>query len=254
MAKCVLSCKDITLDFPKPPLKPLLNTISFALEEGEIACVLGPNGSGKSTLLKMILGHFPYKGELCLNGINARELSIRQRAKICGYVAQNYHINFPYSVLEVVLMGRFAHTKLFYSKSDKQKAQEALSLLGIEHLALKPYPLLSGGQKQMCLIARSLAQDSQILLLDEMTSALDISHAFSLLRVIQKLKKSIIFTSHHPEQCFIANKVAMLKDTKLLCYGTPKEILREEYIKALYGIDTQRVELPNGGVYFCPKV
>lgn len=250
----ILSCKNITLRFPKPPLPPLLQDISFEMAKGEILCVLGPNGSGKSTLLKMILGYFDYSGEIYLEGQNAKNLSVRHRAKICSYVPQNYHISFPFSVLEVVLMGRFAHHRFFYSKDDKQKALESLALLDIEHLSQKSYSDLSGGQKQLVLIARALAQKSEIILLDEMTSALDMSHSFSLLNVIKNLKKSIILTSHHPEQCYIADKIALLKDAQLLSYGDYADVLNESGIKALYGIESLKVPLPNGGVYFCPKI
>ena len=104
------------------------------------------------------------------------------------------------------------------------------------------------------LIARALAQKSEIILLDEMTSALDMSHSFALLNVIKNLKKSIILTSHHPEQCYIADKIARLKDARLLSYGDYADVLNESGIKALYGIESLKVPLPNGGVYFCPKI
>ncbi len=253
MPKKILSCSNLSLLYPKPPAKPLLHSISFEMFMGEIVCVLGPNGSGKSTLLKTILGHFAYSGEMVLNGINAKTLSVSARAKILSYVPQNYILNFPYSVLEVVLMGRFNHSRFIYSKSDRQKALDALQSLGIEHLANHAFPTLSGGQKQLVLIARALAQESEMILLDEMTSALDLSHCFSLLETLKGLKKSLILTSHHPDQCFIADKIAMIKNATLLCYGSPKEVLCESRIEQLYGVATQSVPLPNGGVYFCVK-
>lgn len=252
MAK-ILSLSHLTLRFPKPPLEPLLRDISFSMQKGEIICILGANGSGKSTLLKSILGLFDYSGELFLEGKEARGLSVRERARLCSYVPQNYHISFPFSVLEVVLMGRFAHHRFFYTPKDKQEALCALATLGIDNLSQKPYFSLSGGQKQLVLIARALAQKSELILLDEMTSALDISHSFALLEVIKSLKKSVIFTSHHPEQCYIADKILTLKNAQLLHWGSRTEVLNEMCIKELYGIDTQQVLLPNGGVYFCPK-
>ncbi|WP_300447383.1 ABC transporter ATP-binding protein [uncultured Helicobacter sp.] len=234
--------------------KQILCDVSLAVNKGEICAILGANGSGKSTLLKAILGHLAYSGGMALNGECADKLSIKERARIVSYVPQSHHINFPYNVLEVVLMGRFSHSALMYHSGDKQKAIESLEMLGIAHLSVQTYSRLSGGQKQLVLIARSLAQDTPIIVLDEPVSALDISHSFRLLEILSQLTdKSIIITSHHPEQCFIAHKIAMIKDGRLLHYGTPKETLCESHIKQLYGIDTQSVVLPNGGVYFCAK-
>ncbi|MCX2716802.1 ABC transporter ATP-binding protein [Helicobacter sp. MIT 21-1697] len=254
MSKPFLRVSNLTLLYPKSPALPLLNNISFEIAQGEILCVLGPNGSGKSTLLRTLLGGFAYRGEIIIQGANARDFSAKQRAKFLSYVPQNYHISFPYSALEVVLMGRFNHNRLLYSKSDKHKALKALAMLEIEHLAYSSYPTLSGGQKQLVLIARSLAQESEIILLDEMTSALDMSHSFALLKILKSIQKSIILTSHHPEQCYIADKIALLKDAQLLCYGGRENVLTESYIQKLYGIESLKVPLPNGGVYFCPKI
>ncbi len=254
MRERILEIRNCTLSYPKPPKRALLNMVNFEMLKGEIVCLLGPNGSGKSTFLKTILGHFDYSGEIILNGVNAKSLSVRDRAKICSYVPQNCHISFPYSVLEVALMGRFVHHRFFYSKSDRDRAMQILATLGIEDLCSREYGTLSGGQKQLVLIARSLLQDSEIILLDEMTSALDMSHSFSLLNRIKSLKKSIILSSHHPEQCFIADKIAMIKDTYLLRCDIPKEALCEEYVSQLYEVSVEKIDLPNGGAFFCPRM
>lgn len=234
--------------------KQILKNVDLSIESGEICALLGANGSGKSTLLKAILGHLDYEGDIFVNSENINTMNIKHRARLISYVPQAHHIAFPYSVFEVVLMGRFSHSFLHYNVEDKQRATDALDMLGIAHLAHLTYTSLSGGQKQLTLIARALAQDSALILLDEPVSALDMSHSFGLLAILKRLShKSIIITSHHPEQCFIAHKIAMLKNGSLLCFGEAGEVLCESYINALYDIHTQSVALPNGGIYFCAK-
>lgn len=161
-------------------------------------------------------------------------------------------MQLPFSLLEVVMMGRFHKRWGFgYTRQDRLSALENLEALNLAHLAHTDFSLLSGGQKQLGLIARALCQDAQILLLDEPVSALDISYSFRLLDIIASLDKTIILTSHHPEQCFIASKILMLQGGKSLYYGLRDEALSQERIDALYGIKSVRVDLPNGGRYFC---
>lgn len=252
MPKPILSLRDIILPYIK--LESSARPISFDMYKGEIICLLGPNGSGKSTLLKSILGYYNAKGEILLNGTNIAKLSVKSRAKIISYVPQSHQLAFPYSVFDVVLMGRFSHAPFLYAQADKDIATQALNTLKIAHLANQTYSLLSGGQKQLVLIARALAQNSEIILLDEPVSALDLSHCFGLLEILKGLNKSIILTSHHPEQCFIAHKVAMIRQGALVCFDTTNKALVESNINALYGIDTISTKLPNGGVYFCENL
>ena len=172
--------------------------------------------------------------------------------KLLAYVPQMSPMHLPFSLLEVVMMGRFHKRWGFgYTRQDRLSALENLEALNLAHLAHTDFSLLSGGQKQLGLIARALCQDAQILLLDEPVSALDISYSFRLLDIIASLDKTIILTSHHPEQCFIASKILMLQGGKSLYYGLRDEALQQGRIDALYGIKSVRVDLPNGGRYFC---
>lgn len=232
--------------------KPILHDINFSVQKGEIVCILGANGSGKSTLLKAILGILNYSGHILLNGLESAHLSSLARSKLLSYVPQIEHTSLPFSLLEVVIMGRFTRApRFFYSKQDKQRAMEVLEQFDIAHLAHNNFATLSGGQKQLGLIARAFIQDSEILILDEPVSALDISYSFKLLALIQSLKKTILLTSHHPEQCFIAHKVLMIKQGQTLIYDKANDALVESNINALYDIHTKCINLPNNGRYFC---
>lgn len=232
--------------------KPILHTINFSVQKGEIVCILGANGSGKSTLLKAILGIVEYSGHILLNGLESAHLSNFARSKLLSYVPQIQYTSLPFSLLEIVIMGRFTRAPLFsYSKQDKQKAIEVLERFGIAHLAHNNFTTLSGGQRQLGLIARALVQESEILVLDEPVSALDISYSFTLLEIIKSLQKTILLTSHHPEQCFIAHKVLMIKQGRTLVYDNADNALRESHINALYDIHSTRIDLPNNGRYFC---
>lgn len=123
----------------------------------------------------------------------------------------------------------------------------------IAHLAQRLFYSLSGGEKQLGLIARALISDNEIIVLDEPVSALDISYSFTLLELIANLKeKTIILSSHFPEQCFIADKILMIKEGKIFHYGDKDKCLQERYINALYEINTQAIILPNKATYFCP--
>lgn len=237
---------------------PIFQNLTFTIPSQSITCILGPNGSGKTTLLKSILGLIKYQGQILFHTqdktLNNSTLSPSNRSKLISYVPQLHHLHFPFTLLEIVMMGSFTHSyKMFYTQKDKDKALEVLSQLQISHLSQKPYPTLSGGEKQLGLIARAILQDTPIFILDEPVSALDISHSFKLLELLQSLKnKTIILTSHHPDQCFIATHILMLKDKGLLLYDTPQNALQEQYINALYQTNLCKVELPNGGKYFYP--
>ncbi|TQR34474.1 hypothetical protein DMB92_00475 [Campylobacter sp. MIT 99-7217] len=235
---------------------PILHKISFELASDQILCILGQNGSGKSTLLRTLLGLLAYKGSLKIGDQECKDLSIKQKAQMLSYVPQTQHLSFPFKLFEVVLMGRFHQSKLlYYSKQDKKIALETLEKLELSHLAMQNFNSLSGGQKQLGFIARALCQDTKIMILDEPVSALDLSYSFKLLKLLRSFQnKSIILSSHHPEQCFIADHILMLKQGKVFAYGESKKILNEDTINALYEIKTKEVELPNKAKYFCPLV
>lgn len=246
----ILEVKHLSLKIGKAHL---LEDINFSMQRGEIICILGRNGAGKSTLLKSILNLYSYSGYIGIDGINLQNLSARERANKIAYVPQSSHIIFPFKVIEVVMMGRFAKQAWFYTQADKRRAYEMLERFEMAHLSERIFSSLSGGQQQLALIARAFAQECELLLLDEPVSALDLSRCFTLLEIVRHCGKSVLLTSHHPEQCGIAHKILMMKDAKMLAFGERTAVLNTDMIERLYDVRTEAVPLPNGGIYFVAK-
>lgn len=219
----------------------ILNDISLHVKQGSITSLLGANGQGKSTLLKIMLGILPpNSGEVLLFGQNLQKYTPKQRALHISYVPQHSFITFPFSVLEIVLMGRIASTTWFKQASleDKELAKEALETLGIFHLKDTNFQTLSGGQKQLTLIARALAQGTKIILMDEPISGLDYGNQIKLLEILLQLQDkgyTIIKSSHFPDHAFLlGGDVYALQNGKIIASGKTKEIITEELIFNLY--------------------
>lgn len=226
--------------------KTIIKGISFSVESGEVFCLLGPNGVGKTTFFKTILGFLKLKGgEISLNGENINKWSSKRLAAIIGYVPQAHTPPFPFSVLDVVVMGRTAHLGMFASPSPKdiEIAEEALESLNISFLRDKIYTEISGGERQMVLVARALTQRPKILILDEPTSNLDFGNQIRVLEQINKLAKKglgVIMTSHFPNHAFLCStKVVLLKSKDELIVGNADEIISEDNLKAAYGVDVR---------------
>jgi len=239
----------------------ILSNISFSIKKGDILAILGENGSGKSTLLKLILSFFkPLDGEVLIDNKNVHLYNKKSLAKKIAYVPQSSNLPFSYTVLEVVLMSRISYQSIFstYSSKDKDIAIEALRHLEIEFLKDRFFCDLSGGQKQLVLIARALAQKAEILIMDEPSSSLDYSNELMLLSQIKKLSKkgfTIIQTTHNPNHAFlISSKTLLLKDKKVFAFGHSNEVLTQKNINSLYNI---KVELQESSekIKFCiPKL
>lgn len=228
---------------------PVFDEISLSVKAGEVLCLLGPNGAGKTTLFKTILGLYkPHKGEIMLDGSNIISWDRCKIAHFMGYVPQNHIPPFPYRVMDVVLMGRTAHLKNYASptKNDRRIARESLQILNISHLENKNYSQISGGERQLVLIARALTQTPKFLVLDEPTANLDFGNQVRVLSHIKKLAEKglgVIMSSHFPDDAFqYSNKVAMMKDGQIYRCGTPAEVLNEENLHSIYGINVQIAE------------
>ncbi|PZP53467.1 MAG: ABC transporter [Agrobacterium fabrum] len=218
--------------------------VTLAVAKGEVLALLGPNGVGKTTLFKTILGLLPVQaGEVLLDGKALSGWSRRERAKRIAYVPQTHAALFPFTVLDVVLMGRTAHLPAFAAPDghDRDIALGALAGLGMGHLQDRPYTEVSGGERQMALIARALAQQPEILVMDEPTANLDYGNQLRLLSHIQQLAArgiSIILSTHNPDHVFmVADRVALFHDGELIGLGPTAEMLTPEALKQLYGID-----------------
>jgi len=223
--------------------KSVLNGVDFTINRGEIVTVLGANGSGKSTLIRCMLGFLaPQKGLINLDGKNIRAFSQKEMSRRVAYVPQTHKTVFPYSVLDVVLMGRIPHKKFFfkYSKSDMSVAFNVMDRLSISHLAERPYTGVSGGERQLTIIARALAQEADTLILDEPASGLDYGNQIRLLEEIVKLTDSgytFIKSTHSPEHAlWIADRVLMIKDGKIFADGRAGDVITGGNLQHLYNV------------------
>jgi iron complex transport system ATP-binding protein len=224
--------------------------INFSVQKGDIFCILGANGTGKTTLIKCLNGLMKLNsGEVLLNNKNLYSLSHSEIAKNIGYIPQVHTSTFPFSVLDVALMGRSPHLDLFESPEEKDYkiAEKSLKTLNIYHMRNKPYTEISGGEQQLVFIARVLTQEPSFLLLDEPTSHLDFGNQIRTLDIIEKLAKdslSVVMSSHFPDHAFIsANKVAIMKEGNFIDVGTPEEVITEENMEKTYGIKVKIVDI-----------
>lgn len=222
--------------------------LDLTLYKNEILALLGSNGSGKSTLFKTLLGLLPpLAGEIFLQG-KALNLCSRQFiAQQIGYVPQAQEGQFAFSVLDIVLMGRAAHLGLFSqpSQGDQQMAMQILSTLGIAHLASCNYPHISGGERQLTLIARALLQQPQLLVLDEPTASLDFANQILVLEQIQRLRAqglSVLLCTHQPEHALqVADRLALFKSGRIEKIGSVAKLGNAHNLAWLYNISVKQV-------------
>ena len=250
----MLDVQSLAFGFPG---RTIGRDVSFSLGAGEVMCVLGPNGGGKTTLFRTILGLLAsHDGKILLQGKSIDSLSRREIAKQIGYVPQGHSGYFAYTVREFVLMGRTAHLGVFASpaKKDFAVADQALESLGIAHLADKPVTEISGGERQLALVARALAQEPKLLVLDEPTANLDFGNQVRVLQRIGALAGSgiaILFSSHDPDHAFLcARRALLLAEGRVLEIGTPREVIRADTLERMYGVSVKVIDL-GGGAHTC---
>lgn len=214
---------------------------SFVLEQGEVWAILGPNGRGKTTFLKCLLGlRRPKEGGIRLGGS-------------AGYVPQVYQLAFPYPVLDLVLMGRARHLGIFASpgRRDLDIAHQALERLGMSGFAERTLPSLSGGERQLVLIARALASACELLVLDEPASALDLKNQRLVLTLLRRLAGeglTVVLTSHNPQHAyFVADKVALMLGPESYLFGPTESTMSEARLRRLYNVELRRVSFEHGG-------
>jgi iron complex transport system ATP-binding protein len=218
--------------------------VSLSVAAGEVLCLLGPNGGGKTTLFKTILGLLPpISGAVRVDGESTSSWGPRRRARVFGYVPQIGAGQFPFAVREIVLMGRTAHRGAFVAPSaaDRRIAEASLAVLGIAHLAERDWTRISGGERQLVLIARALAQEPRIMVLDEPTASLDFGNQLLVLDQARSLAGrglAVVLSTHHPEQAFAcADRVAMLHAGRLARFGAPDAVINSESMQLVYGVD-----------------
>jgi iron complex transport system ATP-binding protein len=235
------------LDFGHPG-RTIGRDVSLAVAPGEALALLGPNGGGKTTLLKTMLGLLaPHAGAVMIDGKPLSALPVAERARRIGYVPQAHAGAFAFVVRDVVLMGRTAHQGLFASPTAADRAIVDLKLaeLGVSHLAEQPYTMISGGERQLVLIARALSQEPAYVVLDEPTASLDFGNQGKVMRQIGALTAKglgVLFTTHDPNQALRhADRVALLGDGRLAAMGAPRDVLTAKAIEALYGAGVEHL-------------
>jgi ABC-type cobalamin/Fe3+-siderophores transport system ATPase subunit len=241
--------------------KAVISGISLAVESGEVLCLLGANGSGKTTLFKTILGLLrPISGKVCVDGEDIAHWPRQRLAKTLGYVPQAHTPPFAYSVRDVVLMARSVHSGAFASpgKRDIVIADEALDRLSILRLAHQRYTELSGGERQLVLIARALAQQARILVLDEPTSNLDFGNQMRVLRHVKELAASglgLLLTTHFPDFAFLcASRVALMKQGRILAIDRPENTLTQASLEEAYETPLRIVDAGLGMKVVVPRM
>jgi iron complex transport system ATP-binding protein len=230
--------------------KPIFTELGINIHKSEVQCILGANGCGKTTLLRCLSGSLRLtKGTIRIDGADINSLKVDEIARKIGFVFQEHAAPFPFSVLEVVRMGRAPHLKIFAtpSKNDTDIALQKLELVGMLHLKDTPYTQISGGERQLVLIARTLAQEPEIILMDEPTSHLDFRNQTIVLQIVNKLAQKglgILMTSHLPDHALLfSSRVSLMKDGRFIAMGTPNEVMTEESLKEIYGIEVKMVIL-----------
>jgi iron complex transport system ATP-binding protein len=254
----MLEVRDLAFGFPG---RTIGREVSFALGAGEVMCVLGPNGGGKTTLFRTLLGLLQkHSGSIVLGNTPLERLSRGELARRVGYVPQGHAGYFAYSVREFVLMGRTAHLGAFAAPgpADRAVAERALASLEIAHLAERPVTQVSGGERQLALVARALAQQPQLLVMDEPTASLDFGNQVRVLQRISALAGSgisILFSSHAPDHAFLAaRRVLLLGEGRALELGAPQEVIRTDTLEKLYGVAVKVLPLPGGGHTCLPAI
>lgn len=241
--------------------REVLHGLDFEIPDGCLVNVLGPNGVGKSTLFRCILGlNQNYSGHVLVNGKDIKKLSIRERAREVSYIPQSHAPVYDYEVLDVVLMATGSDLKMLSNPgcAQRRRAYEALERIGIERFAHRRYTQISGGEQQLVLIARALAQNAKTIVMDEPTSALDYGNTVRVLSCVRQLAReglSIVQSTHNPDHAFLySDKTLVLRDGRVDAYGNPRDVITSELISGLYDVEVEVSSLYGDRVRVCvPK-
>ena len=234
-----ITIKDLTFSYNS---HKILDDLNVVIENSEVLSLVGPNGSGKTTLIKCIDRILKPRGSILLDGLELERMSRQEVARQIGYVPQSSSTPLATTVFDTVLMGRKPHISWRVADSDLDKVAEVLEKLHLEDLAMRDFAQLSGGQKQKVLIARALAQEPAVLLLDEPTSNLDMRHQLEVMEIVRNLvhekKIAAVMAIHDLNLASrFSDKLVMLKNGQVYAAGEPKALLNEENICRVYGIE-----------------
>jgi iron complex transport system ATP-binding protein len=236
---------------------PVLRGVSVAIRRGSFAGLIGPNGCGKSTLLRILARVLePAAGEILFDGRPLSEIPPRERARLVAYVPQRSPSVFPFTALEVVLAGRtpYGSRFRFENESDRKIAMRALEDVGAEALAPRPITELSGGEQQMVAVARALAQQAPLLLLDEPAAALDLKHRAQLQAALRRLREerglTALIVTHDLQALETSfDSLFVMREGRIVAEGAPKDVLRQETLARAYDDPRVRVGEVEGRIF-----
>lgn len=241
--------------------KLIIDGIDISVKEGEFVGIVGPNGCGKSTLLKNIYKVFtPDSGAAFIDGEDLAKLSNKKTAKKMSVMQQENIVDFDVTVYDMVMLGRFAHQKLFSGSSDEDRkvVKEYIKEVGLEGYENRHFLSLSGGEKQRTLLARALSQKTPLILLDEPTNHLDIGYQYQIMNILKRQNLTLLCCVHDLNiAATYCDRLILMKKKKVFDIGTPKEMLTRENIKALFDIDTTIIENEKTGrlnIIFMPEI
>ena len=247
----MLAIRDISVDYGE---RAVLHGVSFELREGEVIALLGANGAGKTTLIKALNRSVETSdGEIEFSGRPLRELSRRELARNIAVVAQENETRFPVTVLEFVLSGRFAHGGAFgwETETDIEIAKQALLDCDLDAYESRLMNALSGGERQRVVLARAVATNARILLLDEPTANLDLKHQAMMFRLVRRRCErgcsAVVITHDLNLAAEFADEIIMLKDGRVVAKGAPKETLTAENVRTVFGVEVLLDENPGTG-------
>lgn len=228
----------------------IIKGMSVEIKDKEFVGILGPNGSGKSTLLKCIYRVLhPKSGEVQLNGKAIQAYSVKESAREMAVVAQHNYYNFDFSVQDAVLMGRSPHKKAMErdNANDFGIVSESLEKVGMKEFRDRSFSTLSGGEQQRVILARALAQKTNCLVLDEPTNHLDIKYQLQLMDIVRSLNLTVVSAIHDLNiAAMYCDKIFVVKDGKIVAFGTPEEVLTKEFIKEVYEVDVELLKDQDG--------
>jgi len=253
-ASHILQIRGLTFEYR--PGEPVLSGVEFKAATGRLCCLLGPNGSGKTTLLRCMLGLLPTaRGSVVLDGKPARKYSRRELARLMAYVPQFPQSAFAFTVGELVLLGRFSHTGLLglAGEQDRAVARQAMIMTDTLAFAERTLAELSGGEAQRVMIARALAQQPQVMLLDEPTSHLDIKNQLSIYRMMVRLAHewpmAVVCVSHDVNLAGrFADELVLMRDGRVVAAGPPAEVISADVLRRAYDVEVELIESGDGTV------
>jgi iron complex transport system ATP-binding protein len=249
-----LTARELSYAYPRG--SAVVKNISLVAKPGTMTALIGANGSGKSTLIRMLAGLLkPQAGSIVLGGTPLEDWEPKLRAREIAYVPQSTSTAFPFPVIDMVLSGRTPHTLRFRLENarDREIAMEALEAAGAAHLAARSFTSLSGGERQMVILARALAQEPKILLLDEPSSSLDLTHRATLIRTLARLRQTrnlgLVMVTHDLQLTGVFDHLLALRAGEVAASGTADEVLRDARLREIYGDPNVRSQREGGQVF-----